>query len=54
MNFIVELLVVAAIFAFIFFVARADNEDRYEYVEEKDEDGNVVEKVIDLKDKGEE
>lgn len=54
MNMIIELTVVALIFAFILFIARTDIENRYEYVEEKDEDGNIVEKVIDLKDKGEE
>ena len=49
MNFIVELIIVALIFAFIFFIARTDTENRYEYVEEKDEDGNIIEKVIDHK-----
>ena len=51
MNFVVELIVVALIIAFILYIGKFDKENRYEYVEEKDEDGNIVEKVIDHKDK---
>lgn len=52
MNFVVELILLILIFAFIFFVSRIKTEDRYEYVEERDEEGNIIEKVIDHKDKG--
>ena len=51
MNFLIELIIVAVVIAFIFFISRIDTEDRYEYVEEKDEDGNIIEKVIDHKDR---
>ena len=55
MNFLVELIVVAAVFGFIVYISRiGSSENRYEYVEEKDEEGNIIEKVVDHKDKGEE
>lgn len=51
MNFLVELIIVAAVFGFIIYISRIGNsENRYEYVEEKDEDGNIIEKVIDNED----
>lgn len=53
MNFLVELVIVFAIFSFIIFISRfGTTKNRYEYVEDKDEDGNIVEKVIDHNDKG--
>ena len=51
MNLILGFIVVIAILVFIFFIARSDNKDRYEYVKEKDEHGNIIEKVLDHKDK---
>lgn len=53
MDFVVELIVVVAIFAFIVLISKLGGENQYTYEEYKDEDGNIVEKVIDHKDKGE-
>lgn len=53
----IEIIVVSLMLIFIFgflFFAPENKEVRYQYVEEKDEDGNIIEKVIDHKDKGEE
>lgn len=51
MNFVVELIIVVAVFGFIIYISRfGSSKNRYEYVEEKDEDGNIIEKVIDNED----
>jgi uncharacterized protein (UPF0333 family) len=51
MNFLIEAIVLVLIVAVIYYVSKMDRSTRYEYVEVEDEDGNIIEKVIDHKDK---
>lgn len=53
MGFVVEIIVALAIFPFIVLILNRGVERQYTYEEYKDEDGNIVEKVIDHNDKGE-
>ena len=53
MGFVVEIIVALAIFPFVVSILNRYAKEQYTYEEYKDEDGNIVEKVIDHKDKGE-
>lgn len=53
MNLILGFIAVVALFVFVFFIVKSDDYDkfdRYEYIKEKDEHGNIIEKVLDRKD----
>lgn len=56
MGIAVEVIIAVAILAFILLIIlilKCNIGERYTYEEYKDDDGNIVEKVIDHKDKGE-
>jgi hypothetical protein len=53
MSVVVEVIIAVAILAFIVLILKCGVEERYTYEEYEDENGNIVEKVFDHKDKGE-